>query len=134
MFLHPPEGRTLLGDGPDFHGRAVFQHRATFGDFHRFIEVVHLEQEIAANGFLGLGKRAIGDDAPVLSRDNFACALQGLAGLDLPLLFQALKPCHKLIHGLLKLFRGKTFVPTRASEQQQIFILCLIIHFCVCFG
>src|SRR5881296_1364566 len=57
----------LLGDGPDFHHRAIRQTRTLFGDGHRLVEALRLQQEVTANGFLGFRKRAIGHHPPILA-------------------------------------------------------------------
>jgi hypothetical protein len=56
--LHVP---ALLGHGSDFDSHTVFQCWTLFGDFQRFIEIIQFQEEIAADGFLGLGKRTICD-------------------------------------------------------------------------
>ena len=48
-------------DGSDFDERAEFEQRATFRDLHGVVEVVELEEEVSAHGFLRLHEGAIGD-------------------------------------------------------------------------
>jgi hypothetical protein len=52
-----------IGDGADFDLRSVCENGAGLGEFHRFIGGGHGEQEVARDGFLGLGKDAVGDEA-----------------------------------------------------------------------
>ncbi len=61
LFIYALHGTALIGHRPDFDSHTVFQCRTLFGDFHRFVEIVQLQEEIAADGFLGLGKRTICD-------------------------------------------------------------------------
>jgi hypothetical protein len=74
-----------VGDGADFDLRSVGEDGAGLGEFHRFIGGGHGEQEIAGDGFLGLGKDAVGDEvcAPVTSLPS---SISGWAPRRMPLL------------------------------------------------
>src|SRR5438552_3730841 len=53
----------FLRDGSDFDNRAIGQAGALLGDGHGFVEAVHRQEEIAADGFFGFREGAIGHDA-----------------------------------------------------------------------
>ena len=68
--------RAFLSDGSDLDHGAIRQTGALLRDSNGFIEGIDLKQKIAANCFFGFCKRAIGNNAPVFSRN------------DAPLVFQ----------------------------------------------
>ena len=70
--------RAFLGHRPDLDSGAVGQVGAAFGNGDRFFKVVHLQQQVAANGFLGLGKRSI-DHRATLCRNNRRSVLKSSA-------------------------------------------------------
>src|SRR5262245_51244990 len=92
-------GGPLLGalfrHGSDFAGRTVIQDWTIPVDGDGFIKIRNLQQEIAANGFLGFGERTVGHGAPLLAGYDLALMLEGLAGFDFPLLGQSLEPGHE---------------------------------------
>ena len=74
------------GDRSHFHGRAIGQTGAIFGDRHRLVQTVHLKQEVAPDCFFGLRKRAIRHNPAVFARNDLALIHQWLAGFGLALL------------------------------------------------
>ena len=83
LFVYALQMPALLGHRSDFDSHTVIQCWTLFGDFQRFIEIIQCQEEIAADGFLGLGKRTV-CDRPSLPGNNFPCRSSGWALLTFP--------------------------------------------------
>src|SRR6266404_9304223 len=123
---HPlePEGKIVSGK----KGRQVAD-----GPFAESKEAIggyfFLEEEVAANGFLGFGKGAIGHLAPLFSRNDFAFRFEWMPGLGFARARQTFEPVLPLAHHGLNFFRREAFVPVPASKQQHVFgFRCLCAH------
>jgi hypothetical protein len=77
-------GSALVGYRPDFDRQTIFQCWTLFGDFQRFIKIVQYQEEIAADGLLGLGERTI-RDRPSLPGNYLSLTFERLGAFDLPL-------------------------------------------------
>lgn len=50
-----------IRDRADFDDHAVSETGTLAGNFRRFFQIVRQDEEVSADGFLGLGKRTIDD-------------------------------------------------------------------------
>jgi len=83
----------LLTHGPHFNRAAiVFQPRTLLRDLNRFSFVCHAKMEITGNGFLGFGKRTIGNRSSLLAGNQFARVQQRQSAQALALGGEPLKP------------------------------------------
>src|SRR5262245_3939847 len=88
-----------------------------------------LEYKITAYGFFGFRARSIHDELTVGARDHPALAAERLRTLDLAAFVQSLEPRYQFVHSLLQLVHGKTSVPMRSPEEQDVFTRrCFCIH------
>ena len=95
------------------------EDRAALGELDGLLQIAGLDQRVAADDVLGLGKRAV--------RHGLLLALDDLAGtfermtwlLDMPLLTKLLEPGHPFLHLLLHSAPG-TAQPRHRDTDRQI--------------
>src|SRR5262249_25160895 len=86
---NPRSGRAFVGDGPHFNLGSVSETGTLLRDGGGFLEAVRGNQEIATDGFLRFGKRAVRDQLATVARDHASLADERLAALH-PALFRQL--------------------------------------------
>ena len=104
---------------------AGFERATSTASFEAF----GLEHEITAHRFFGFRERSVEDEPSVRARDHPALAAEWLGAFDLAAFIQSLEPRHHFVHSMLQLVRGKTSVPMRSPEKQDVFTCrCFCIH------
>src|SRR4030095_9235365 len=97
-----------LHDWPYFHRTVNLEDRAALGSLHRLVQVTGLDQRVAADNILGLGKRPI-CHCLLLAFHQLAGMFEGLAWvLDMTFVSKLLHPGHPFLHHLLHFIRGST--------------------------
>src|SRR5882672_5163787 len=118
---------TFACHGPHFHADAIGQTGALLRDGDGFVHRADLEEKVATDCFLRFSERAIRHRS-VLAGNDFAFALERIAGDTLALVLQAVEPGHPGVGDLLHLFRRKTPVPVRAAEDQHVSVVVWCTH------
>src|SRR5258706_5117636 len=107
--------RTFFRNWPHFDRTSVFQTWELFGDGNRFLEAVHRQQEVSADGFLRFRERAVHNLA-VFPREDLPIVGKRLSALDFAGCAQLFKPRLELAQDLLDFFKRSVVLPFAAAN------------------